>query len=221
VGARNSTGKYLLFHDADCMADKELLLNCWMRFEDMYIDGIATRTTNTVPKTWIQRAIAVQRSMRWENGKTKMKVLDKDSGINVAVMKRGAFESLGGFNEGIFYFEDNDLTQRFFMRGYRAIFDPDVIQYHIDPVSLTESTLQCKSIAKGMAIRLRAGKRLSLGEYATLGAGVLSIFSTMPEILMFLYTFFKTWDLWGSVYFSVLWTWRSFAKLCFLLRELL
>ena len=142
-----------------------------------------------------------------------VKYLNKDSGINVAIMKREAVEALGGFSESIFYFEDNDLTKRFFESGRTAVFAPDVIQYHNDPLTLKESIGQCKSIAKGMKIR---GK-ISNKEKLMLMFAVLGIISIVPYILLFLHMLNKSRDIFGSFYFTILWEIRTLFKLYYFL----
>lgn len=170
-GAKEARGKYLLFHDADCIADSNLLWNAAKWFEDLDVDGIATRTTNIQPTTWTQSAVALQRKLRWENryNDPQIKYLDKKSGINVAIMKRSCFNELNGYNENIFYFEDNDLTKRFFEKKYIAIFRQDCIQYHEDPKTLKESFNQCKNIAKG----LKRKKKMTRREKITLNSSLI------------------------------------------------
>ena len=205
------SGKYVIFHDADCYMDSVLLHNAAKYLEDYPIDGLATRTTNTSPKNWIQRAVATQRAIRWENTVKegwRPLMLDKNSGINVAIMRRDIVNKLGGFNEKIFYFEDNDLTKRFFEAGYDAMFGPSVIQYHNDPLTLKESIGQCKSIAKGMRLR----KSITNGELVTISSVPINIFTGIPGAFVFLYFAYKSKDIIGSFYFSVLWTIRSAAK---------
>jgi len=211
----DARGTYVVFQDGDCVMDLCLLNNAAKWFDDLPIDGLATRTTNTPPKNWIQKATATQRSIRWENtyNSPVIKYLDKNSGINVAVMKREAAQALGGFSESIFYFEDNDLTKRFFESGRTAVFAPDVIQYHNDPLTLRESIGQCKSIAKGMKSR----KELQTKEVLMLLFGVLGLVNFAPYILIFLHMFIKSKDVMGSFYFTVLWEIRTLAKLYYFL----
>jgi len=215
LGALRATGKYLFFHDADCIQDGALLNNakCWL--EHYNVEGIATRTTNVPPTNWIQRATAVQRSLRWEN-KYKLpivKYLDQNSGINVAIMKRDIFNVLGGFNEKIFYFEDNDLSRRFYESGAKAVFAYDVIQYHHDPAGFWENMHQCRSIAKGMRIRIKNGDELKVSEFLAMWAVPFNLLTGIPAALIFLDYAIKSKDLWGSFLFSILWTFRSAAKL--------
>lgn len=215
LGAKYAKGKYILFHDADCVADTCLLNNAAKDLEDWDLDGVATRTSNTKPQSWIQHAVATQRAIRWENTtrpNPRPIMLDENSGINVAIMRKDVFDTLGGFNENIFYFEDNDLTKRFFKTGNTAMFDKDVIQYHQDPLTLRESLGQCKSIAKG--IKTRGGVNLS--EAIMLLIALYGLVNVLPYIVLFLYMSFKSKDLLGSFYFTILWELRSLAKIYYL-----
>jgi len=219
VGILAATGKYVVFQDADCFADPCLLNNAAKWLDDLDIDGVATRTTNVKPKNWIQHAVAVQRAMRWENTykSPKIKYLDANSGINVAIMKKSVLERLGGFDETIFYYEDNDLTRRFFKQGYKAIFAPDVIQYHNDPISLRESLGQCKNIAKGFHIRIKKGRRLTSLEWLSLFSGIIPPINIMSFIAILITGYNRTKDLKGAFYLGVMWELRSLAKLWYFL----
>jgi glycosyltransferase involved in cell wall biosynthesis len=212
-GASLAQGDYLLFHDADCIADPTLLNNAAKYLEDFNVEGVATRTTNTPPKNWVQTAVAIQRGWRWENKQTRPTLIDETSGINVAIMNRRVFKSLGGFNEKIFYFEDNDLTKRFFKNGYTAIFGHDVIQYHNDPESLMESIGQCKNIAKG--IRSRGGTTTK--EVLMMLFAIIGLINLAPYLLLFLMSLIKSKDVIGSIYFTILWEIRTLAKIYYYL----
>jgi len=219
VGIMAATGKYVVFQDADCFADPNLLNNALKILEDLDIDGVATRTTNVPPTNWIQHAVAIQRAMRWENTykSPAIKFLDKNSGINVAIMKREVVKKLNGFDESIFYYEDNDLTRRFFEEGHTAVFAPDVIQYHNDPISLLESLGQCKSIAKGFHIRIKQGKYLTFFEWVSLFSGIITPINFLSFLAILITGYSQTKDLKGSFYLGVMWELRSLAKLYYFL----
>ena len=224
AGARNAgvmaaRGKYVVFQDADCIADSCLLNNALKKLEDLNLDGVATRTTNVKPANWLQHAVAVQRAMRWENTYKSpiIKFLDKDSGINVGIMKRSVVNKLNGFDESIFYYEDNDLTRRFFEEGFSAVFAPDVIQYHNDPISLKESLGQCASIAKGFHIRMKKGRHLTFLEWVSLWSGIIPLLNLLSFIAIWITGYNRTRDFKGSFYLGVLWELRSLAKLYYFL----
>jgi glycosyltransferase involved in cell wall biosynthesis len=210
-GAKQAKGKYLLFHDADCVADNKLLANAEYNFKN--VDGIATRTTNTEPQSWVQRAIATQRAIRWENNQQKPILLQNGRfPVNVAIMQREVFKSLGGFDEKIFYFEDNDLTERFFKTGNKAMFVPDVIQRHQDPLTLRESMSQCKSIARGMKSR----GTLRLKDILLFLIALYGVVNILPWLIIFVGMSFKSRDVVGSFYFTILWEIRTLTKLFYL-----
>ena len=210
-GTEIASGEILVFQDADCIPHKDLLKNASKYFN--HYDGIATKTLNTKPASWLQRAVQAQRKTRWEYFETKDKILNKDSGINVAIMKKDVFNKLGGFSQSIFYFEDNDLTKRFFERNYTALFASDVIQYHNDPLTIAESLSQCKSIAKGLKIKAKNTKIHS--ELLI----ILSSLLVLTPIIIALYTFFYSKDLLGSIYFGLLWEIRNLAKLVYFFNQ--
>jgi len=84
--------------------------------------------------------------------------IKKGAPVLVANMTRLAFDKLNGFNENIFYFEDQNLTDRFFDAGFRAVFDPTVIEYHNDPSTLSEQIDQSLQNGKGIRTMLKQGR---------------------------------------------------------------
>jgi hypothetical protein len=132
-------------------------------------------------------------------------------------MRRSAVKKLNGFDESIFYYEDNDLTKRFFEAGYEAVFAPDVIQYHNDPISLKESMGQCKNIAKGFHIRIKKGRPLDVWEWLSLFSGVIPPITLLSFIAIVITGYTRTKDLVGSIYLGILWEFRSLAKLWYFL----
>jgi len=218
AGAMIAKGKILVFQDADCIPSPTLLNNIVKHFENKDIEGLATRTTYIPPKNWIQSAVSLQRDLRWENNTRRIKKIGPNDGINVAVMKRGAFNRCGGYNEKIFYFEDDTLTKTFFKCGYKAIFAPDVIQYHNDPLTLKESFGQCKSIAKGMNIKQKAGKSQSLNEKISLWTAIPNIFIGIPFFPIFLISAIKSKEIKRPFYLASLISTRNIVKLYYYLK---
>ena len=223
-GAMVSHGDILIFHDADCVADKNMVKNVVKQIENGY-DGVATKTDVVNPKTLIERAIKAERSIGWEMNQSSAVEISKGAPVLVANMKKSAFNKLGGFNEKIFYFEDQDLTNRFFDMGFKACFAPDVIEYHNDPSTLSEQINQSLQNGKGIRTLLKQGKfhkiLIPLYPFVFLG-GVISIFfgnfilaAILFSPLMFLYFVLlsKSDDVLGVVTFLPLFLIRNVFKL--------
>jgi GT2 family glycosyltransferase len=52
------------------------------------------------------------------------------------LVRRDAFESIGGFDEGFFFYaEETDLMQRLRRKGYRILFEPSASVVHLGGVS--------------------------------------------------------------------------------------
>jgi len=222
-GVHAAKGEIVIFQDADCIADKKVVDSVVANISKGY-DGVASRTLNAKPRTIIGRAIQAQRSIRWETVTEMRKELNADSGILVANMKKKCFTSLGGFNEKIFYFEDEDLTKRFFAKGYKAIYEPNSKEYHYDPDTISETIKQSKSFGKGIAWLLKQGKGykkllLPLYSLVLLAAIPLSFVNPIfvlvfvPLIIVFLKVLFNSHDLLASVVFALLFVLRNLVKL--------
>ena len=223
AGAKLAKGSILIFQDADCFADKKMIEVVVSNILNGF-DGVASRTLNMPPKTLIGRAIQAQRALRWETKEEKKKEINLNSGILVANMRKDCFFDIGGFDDSIFYFEDADLTKKFFEKGYKAVYEPKSKEYHHDPDTLSETIKQSKSFGKGVAWKIKKGKGysmlalpiysiivlismvLSMWEYAFL------IFLT-PLVLIFFILSIKSKDPVGSMIFIFLFEIRNLVKL--------
>ena len=221
-GAKIARGSILIFQDGDCIADKKLVSVVVQKINAGW-DGVASRTLNVPPKTIIGRAISAQRKLRWETHTEKSKPISMDSGILVANMKKKCFDSLGGFDEKIFYFEDADLTKRFFEKGYSAVYAHNVIEYHHDPEQLLDTIKQSLSFGKGIAWLLRRGKgfkKLILPTYSILVILALAfsfvlpllLIILLPLLIMFFLVSIKSKDLFASLVFVILFEFRNIVK---------
>jgi glycosyltransferase involved in cell wall biosynthesis len=222
-GVKNAKGEIIIFQDADCFADKKMIDSVVKNINGGY-DGVASRTLNMPPTTLIGRSIQAQRGLRWETHENKKKEINVNSGILVANMKKKCFESIGGFDELIFYFEDEDLTRRFFEKGYKAIYEPNARELHHDPDTLTETIGQSKHFGKGIAWKIKKGKGYKLLIYPiyslivlmsiiTSFSNYLSLIILLPLIFLFLKVSIKSKDILGSLVFVVLFVFRNLIKL--------
>lgn len=225
AGAKLARGDIIIFHDADCIADEKMVARVVYNIDFLGFDGVATKTDVVKPKTMIERAIRAERSISWEMNQEKAVEIEKGAPVLVANMTHEAFTKLGGFNENIFYFEDQNLTDRFFDAGFHAVFDPEVIEYHNDPSTLKEQIGQSISNGKGIRTLLRQGKvhKLLIPLYPfaflagiaslILGNPILSAILWSPLAFILLILMEKSNDFVGSLTFLPLFLMRNTFKL--------
>jgi len=228
-GELAATGEILIFHDADCIADKDMVLNVVASIERGY-DGVASKTDVVEPKTLIEKAIKAERSIGFDMTQKEPIEIHKGDPVLVANMKTECFKKLNGFNEKIFYFEDQDLTNRFFDMGFKAYFNPKVIEYHNDPSTLREQIDQSISNGKGIRTLVKQGKfhklLIPLYPFVFLGGIISLIFGNIilsailfsPLMFLFLIIMSKEDDVIGCAAFIPLFLLRNIFKLVGLIK---
>lgn len=145
-------------------------------------------------------------------------------------MKKDVFEKLGGYNRKIYYFEDADLTERFFNNNYRAIYNSKTIEFHHDPDTWNESLNQAKSIGKAINNELkgkkgyRAYKKMIFPFYCLFfilaiiiyPLTLLTLIISLPFIYIFLKTLNNSRDFIGSLVLIPLIIFRNLIKLYYI-----
>jgi glycosyltransferase involved in cell wall biosynthesis len=225
AGAWISTGEILIFHDADCIADKNMALNVSKKIFDKGYDGVSTKTITANQNGLIPRIIDVERALRWETNQSTETKIESGKNTLVANISRNAFTKIGGFNESIFYFEDEDLTKRFFEAGFKAVFDPSVIEYHYDPSTIGEQISQSLANGKGLRTIVFGQKKFSklllpiypfafLGGLIALFFGniILGVILLAPIFFIYLIGLSKSDDLAACVILPFLVLFRNFFK---------
>ncbi|MBI3587828.1 glycosyltransferase [Candidatus Micrarchaeota archaeon] len=155
AGIRVMRGDIMVLHDADSIAGPRFVESIVRRFVEDGVDGVANKVLSRRPKTFIGKCVAAQRQMMWEYAQNEPVPLLDCTKVLVGHYSARAMKALKGFDERIFYFEDTDLSQRFYAGGFKATFEPRAVEYHSDPDSWGETTRQAKWFGKGMALRLR------------------------------------------------------------------
>jgi GT2 family glycosyltransferase len=135
-GSRVAKGSFIAFIDADCVAQKDWLMNLVE-----YIpkdDGIAggPNLPKHFRKTSVTDAIDnVLGTYLGSGGSPQFLKIKKLSEVyavpacNMAISK-SLFEYAGGFNEALRYNEDSDLCNRIRARGNKIIYNPEAIVGH-------------------------------------------------------------------------------------------
>ncbi len=160
AGIKAMQGDVLVLHDADCVADPRLVESIVKAIVEKKVDGVANKVLSREPRTFIGRCVAAQRAMQWEQRQRHAVELKDYSKVLVGHFTARAIKALGGFNDKIFYFEDADLSKRFFEKGFRAVFEPAAVEYHQEPETWGESMRQARWFGKGLALRLRRNGEL-------------------------------------------------------------
>ena len=141
IGAARSRGEWLAFFDADCLLHPRCLEYLVEGFVGDDIAAVGGAQQSPLDETSFGKG--VQRyfeSIGFMTGyiqeaRKKTVFTDHNPTCNV-LYRRAVFESIQGFDEGLWPGEDVDLDRRASLAGYRHRFDPRAIVYHYRPSSL-------------------------------------------------------------------------------------
>ncbi len=156
-GIEKARGEIITFHDADEVADDRYLEMLVKHFvDDASVDAVANKVLAYPPKTFIAKCIAAQRSVTWDTNQAEPTIIYRGTPIGIGTYRTSVFRKLGAFREGIFYFEDTDLVERFHRGGHKGVYEPAAIEFHKDPSTLGETLRQSRWFGKGIGLQLRA-----------------------------------------------------------------
>jgi glycosyltransferase involved in cell wall biosynthesis len=213
-GAEKADGEILVFLDADTPFSKNFLFEVNKDFENKNIDAIGNDKKNTYTNllSHLLSLLAYRSPVLAEMKKGTM--VEENVSFNVFVIRKGVFLELGKFNENIFYYEDTELTERFFEKGYKAIWNPDIVFYSAQPDTLKDFYRQYQWSGKGISTIENKKDRLKKAAYNFLKVGFILI----PFIILFFYfkvgvisviaayflTYFYSYRASKSLFYSVL-----------------
>jgi glycosyltransferase involved in cell wall biosynthesis len=175
-GAEKAKGEILIFLDADTFISTNALEEISKSILD--VDAFAF---DCIPKnkTIVNYALSglvvpiVARKQIYSKE-------DKDQ-IMFFCISQNAFNKLKGYDETIFYFEDEDLVQRFYEMGFKTINFNTTMQYYELPATFKGFLRQCKWIAKGLnSIKIKK-QRMKTKLFWL----IKSIFLVMPLLFSF------------------------------------
>ena len=143
-GAEIAKGKVLVFLDADCIVSKNFLekIHRELKKADAFaVDCFA------IKNSFVNYALSgLTVPVKLE--KRTYSKYDVDSPMFFTIKKK-AYDTIKGYNEDLFYFEDEDFAKRFYSKGFKTLFVEGAFQYFELPSSFREFLRQCKWIAKG------------------------------------------------------------------------
>jgi len=124
LGAKIANGKYCFFVDADHKLGSDVIASCVRAINGVH--GVLINDQDISKDSKVSRLVASRR-----------KILSYDP-LNVAVrfVRRDVFDSVGGFDPGLYAGEDLDFHTRFLKLGFTMV-DSQSAQWHLgSPVNL-------------------------------------------------------------------------------------
>lgn len=150
AGARLATGEWILFLDADCIAPADLID---AYFADQVADRVGALAGEVVPARGGATLAARYGSARGflsQQQHLAHPFLPRAVAANLLV-RRSAFEEVGGFYEGLRAAEDTDFSWRLQQAGWQLEARPDARVEHRYRASLGELRRQWRGYAAGRA----------------------------------------------------------------------
>jgi lipopolysaccharide/colanic/teichoic acid biosynthesis glycosyltransferase/GT2 family glycosyltransferase len=153
-GAREARGELLLFTDADCAPAPDWIERLSAPFSDPEVVG-AKGVYRTRQRSLVARFVQLE----YEEKYARMARQEQIDFIDTysAAYRRGVFLANGGF-ETLFRtasVEDQELSFRLARKGYRLVFVPDAVVYHVHDVTALEYARRKLNIGTWKALLLR------------------------------------------------------------------
>jgi len=133
IGFEHATGEYIAFTDADCVPDKDWLLNLSKEFNDGIVgvggaiknvgDGFWLDSVNLAYGTFLGSANSIQGGVVKNKG-----FVSSISGCN-SMYRKADLVAVGGFNHKLPGAEDSELNARLTKRG-KLLFVPNAVVLH-------------------------------------------------------------------------------------------
>ncbi len=131
-GAQAANGEIFAFIDADCVPDKDWLINAVKVLKDKTVAAVGSKPeipetdTSWIEKTWsLMKQIPKKGYTNWLSSSN-------------FIVKKVAFEQVNGFDPGLITCEDADIGYRI-SRSWKMVNDPDVKIFHLrEPKTIKE-----------------------------------------------------------------------------------
>lgn len=186
-GAELANGEILIFLDADGHINNIFL----EELNKAHKPGIDGFLNNILPRrtTLFNRLLEYSRPESKPEPEGKIiSNLSKEKYLVFNLTKK-SFLKIKGYNENIFYFEDEDLTNKFYSNNFKAIVLRKAKSYYELPSTLSAFIRQCKWIGKGIN-SIPDIKRRNKSKFYWL---LKSVFILSPLILVFNLPLFLVW----------------------------
>lgn len=150
VGARAAQNDWILFLDADVRAPRTLLDDFFSEPIPASAGAVTGDIAGTSDATTLAARYGTARNFLGQRSHLQNPFRPRASSANLLV-RRAAFERVGGYREGIRRAEDTDFTWRLQDAGFTLEFQPGAIVQHEYRQSLRELGDQWRGYAQGAA----------------------------------------------------------------------
>jgi glycosyltransferase involved in cell wall biosynthesis len=150
-GAEKAKGDILVFLDADTSINSEFLKIISEDFDKFEIQGIGNPKRNSYTNLLSRLVALLARPPKGVQERSKKRVVSKYIGFNTFIISRKIFLDIGKYDEKIFYYEDEDLSRKFFKYGNKGLWEPKALFYSYQPSSWRDVYRQCAWSGKGIA----------------------------------------------------------------------
>jgi lipopolysaccharide/colanic/teichoic acid biosynthesis glycosyltransferase/glycosyltransferase involved in cell wall biosynthesis len=133
TGIGVAQGDIICFTDADCMPKREWIQQILQPFANDEIAG-AKGTYATKQLSVVARFVQIEYEDKYDLLRTQERINFVDT--YSAAYRRQVLLANDGFDENIFYVEDQELSFRLAARGYQMVFQPQATVYHLHSQTL-------------------------------------------------------------------------------------
>jgi hypothetical protein len=150
VGAEHATGDWVLFLDADCRAEPSLIESYFAAPIDPDVGALAGEVVPTPDGVTFAARYGAARSFLGQSAHLAHPYMPRAVAANLLVRRR-AFEQVGGFYEGVRAAEDTDFSWRLQRAGWRLEARPRARVQHHYRTSVEALRRQWRGYAAGRA----------------------------------------------------------------------